>query len=81
MAVLMLLPLSSFEAATTLAGAAVQPTRSRMAARRLVDLVGPHKINAATRPQPVPAVGRPGALAATDVVCGQSSNQPWDRST
>ncbi len=40
-AILMLLPLSAFEAATALPGAAVQLTRSRIAARRLNDLTAP----------------------------------------
>ncbi|OBG27240.1 thiol reductant ABC exporter subunit CydC [Mycobacterium sp. 852002-51057_SCH5723018] len=40
-AVLMLLPLSAFEATTALPGAAVQLTRSRIAARRLLDLAPP----------------------------------------
>ncbi len=39
LAVLMLLPLSAFEATTPLPAAAVQLTRSRIAARRLLDLV------------------------------------------
>jgi ATP-binding cassette subfamily C protein CydC len=38
LAVLMLLPLSAFEATTPLPGAAIQLTRSRLAARRLLDL-------------------------------------------
>jgi ATP-binding cassette subfamily C protein CydC len=38
LAVLMLLPLSAFEAMTPLPGAAIQLTRSRIAARRLLDL-------------------------------------------
>jgi len=41
LAVLMLLPLSSFEAMTPLPAAAVQLTRSRIAARRLLDLAPP----------------------------------------
>ncbi len=41
LAVLMLLPLSAFEAMTPLPGAAVQLTRSRIAARRLLDLAPP----------------------------------------
>jgi ATP-binding cassette subfamily C protein CydC len=40
LAVLMLLPLSSFEATSALPGAAIQLTRSRIAARRLLDLAG-----------------------------------------
>jgi len=38
LAVLMLLPLSAFEATTPLPGAAIQLTRARLAARRLLDL-------------------------------------------
>jgi ATP-binding cassette, subfamily C, bacterial CydC len=38
LAILMLLPLSAFEAATPLPAAAIQLTRSRLAARRLLDL-------------------------------------------
>ena len=41
LAVLMLLPLSAFEAMTPLPAAALQLTRSRMAARRLLDLAPP----------------------------------------
>ncbi|MEB3023505.1 thiol reductant ABC exporter subunit CydC [[Mycobacterium] crassicus] len=40
-AILMLLPLSAFEATTALPAAAIQLTRSRIAARRLVDLAPP----------------------------------------
>lgn len=41
LAILMLLPLSAFEATAALPAAAVQLTRSRIAARRLVDLTRP----------------------------------------
>lgn len=41
-AILMLLPLSAFEATTALPSAAVQLSRSRIAARRLFDLTAPH---------------------------------------
>jgi len=41
LAILMLLPLSAFEATTALPGAAVQLSRSRIAARRLLDLTAP----------------------------------------
>jgi ATP-binding cassette, subfamily C, bacterial CydC len=41
LAILMLLPLSSFEATVSLPAAAIQLTRSRIAARRLLDLLGP----------------------------------------
>lgn len=40
-AILMLLPLSAFEATTALPAAAIQLTRSRIAARRLLDLAPP----------------------------------------
>lgn len=58
LAVLMLLPLSAFEAMTPLPAAAVQLTRSRIAARRLLDLTGtdgPHEPAArgSTPPRPV----------------------------
>ncbi|ORB71846.1 thiol reductant ABC exporter subunit CydC [Mycobacterium shinjukuense] len=68
LAVLMLLPLSAFEATTALPGAAVQLTRSRLAARRLLDLTAhdrPHKAAAATMPRPAVT----GRLSA-DVDCG-----------
>lgn len=58
LAILMLLPLSAFEATSALPGAAVQLTRSRIAARRLVDLCGPHD----ARPRP--------AVAPVDVAPG-----------
>ncbi|WP_102141154.1 ATP-binding cassette domain-containing protein [Mycobacterium hubeiense] len=48
LAILMLLPLSAFEATTALPGAAVQLTRSRIAARRLLDLTLPQDV----RPRP-----------------------------
>ena len=48
-AILMLLPLSAFEATTALPGAAVQLTRARIAARRLLDLTEP---DANQRPRP-----------------------------
>jgi ATP-binding cassette, subfamily C, bacterial CydC len=43
LAILMLLPLSAFEAMTPLPAAAVQLTRSRIAARRLLDLAPAHR--------------------------------------
>ncbi|WP_082947542.1 thiol reductant ABC exporter subunit CydC [Mycobacterium sp. E2479] len=46
LAVLMLLPLSAFEAMTPLPAAAVQLTRSRIAARRLLELTPPGPENA-----------------------------------
>ena len=46
LAILMLLPLSSFEAVTALPGAAMQLTRSRIAARRLLELTAPSDVGA-----------------------------------
>ncbi|MCV7382262.1 thiol reductant ABC exporter subunit CydC [Mycolicibacter longobardus] len=43
-AVLMLLPLSAFEATTALPAAAIQLTRSRIAARRLLELAPPDQV-------------------------------------
>jgi ATP-binding cassette subfamily C protein CydC len=50
LAVLMLLPLSAFEATTALPAAAVQLTRSRIAARRLLDLVPPDRARESEKP-------------------------------
>ncbi|ORW10515.1 thiol reductant ABC exporter subunit CydC [Mycolicibacter longobardus] len=47
-AVLMLLPLSAFEATTALPAAAIQLTRSRIAARRLLELAPPDQVFADT---------------------------------
>jgi len=57
LAVLMLLPLSAFEAMTPLPAAAVQLTRSRIAARRLLDLAPPTPTESTTS-APLP-VGTP----------------------
>jgi ATP-binding cassette subfamily C protein CydC len=53
LAVLMLLPLAAFEAMTPLPAAAIQLTRSRIAARRLLDLT-PSGPETATRNPPTP---------------------------
>ena len=55
LAILMLLPLAAFEATTPLPAAAVQLTRSRIAARRLLDLAPPDHPAESTRPAPRPA--------------------------
>ncbi|WP_208600818.1 thiol reductant ABC exporter subunit CydC [Mycobacterium malmoense] len=72
LAVLMLLPLSAFEAMTPLPGAAVALTRSRIAARRLLDLTQPgrpHRPGPSTAPAPKP----PGVgLLAADVQPGHA---------
>jgi ATP-binding cassette, subfamily C, bacterial CydC len=77
LAVLMLLPLSAFEATAPLSGAAVQLTRSRIAARRLLDLAPPDTV---VSPPPVaslsPAVRlhcpAAGQLVAADLCTGHS---------
>jgi ATP-binding cassette subfamily C protein CydC len=58
LAVLMLLPLSAFEAMTPLPAAAVQLTRSRIAARRLLDLAPPTRTESTTSPLLPVATGR-----------------------
>ncbi len=62
LAILMLLPLSSFEATTALPAAAVQLTRSRIAARRLFDLIGDPNVAEAIAAEPVPPRARSGEL-------------------
>jgi ATP-binding cassette, subfamily C, bacterial CydC len=68
LAILMLLPLSSFEATAALPGAAIQLTRSRIAARRLLSLVGPDAAPAA----PPATVPTNSALQTTDLYAGYS---------
>jgi ATP-binding cassette, subfamily C, bacterial CydC len=72
LAVLMLLPLSAFEATTTLPGAAIQLTRSRLAARRLLDLTpADTAVPSADHPGPRSAPAHPlptGRLRAKDMV-------------
>jgi len=67
LAVLMLLPLSAFEATTALPAAAVQLTRSRIAARRLLDLTPPDRPTEPGRAVPADA----GGLCA-DIRCGHA---------
>jgi ATP-binding cassette, subfamily C, bacterial CydC len=77
LAVLMLLPLSAFEALGPLPAAAVQLTRSRIAARRLLDLAPPNRTAESTMSAPLPAgagrlsadvcSGHPGAARSTAV--------------
>ncbi|WP_394214222.1 thiol reductant ABC exporter subunit CydC [Brachybacterium vulturis] len=71
--VLLLLPLSSFEAATALPAAAAQHARSRAAAERLAELVG----EAPARPAG-PAPERPAAagLRAVDLTAGWTAEAP-----
>jgi len=79
LAILMLLPLSAFEATTPLPAAAIQLTRSRLAARRLLDLTSanstvptahPKLISATALPRPLPT----GPLRAHDVLAAHHSS-------
>jgi ATP-binding cassette subfamily C protein CydC len=64
-AILMLLPLSAFEATVALPAAAIQLTRSRLAARRLRDLTAPDS-EMRMRPRATPVALEPGdRLAVT----------------
>lgn len=69
LAVLMLLPLSAFEAMTPLPAAAVQWTRSRIAARRLLDLAPADGPAEPMKPPPVGAV-----CLSADVVSGHGDS-------
>lgn len=64
-AILMLLPLSAFEATTALPAAAIQLTRSRIAARRLIEVAPPEQAPVAAHPHPVA-----GRRLRADVRCG-----------
>jgi ATP-binding cassette subfamily C protein CydC len=72
LAVLMLLPLSAFEATNVLPAAAVQLTRSRIAARRLLDLAPP-VVNERTETKVSPT--RPLAQLSAEVSSGHSAGQ------
>ncbi|SEH80429.1 ATP-binding cassette, subfamily C, CydC [Mycolicibacterium rutilum] len=63
LAILMLLPLSAFEATSALPAAAAQLTRSRIAARRIAELTEPAPSNRA-RPDVAPVVPTPGERRA-----------------
>lgn len=69
LAVLMLLPLSAFEAMTPLPAAAIQLTRSRIAARRLLGLTPPRGAAQPATPAPIP-IGT--ARLAADARCGHA---------
>jgi ATP-binding cassette, subfamily C, bacterial CydC len=62
LAVLMLLPLSAFEATTPLPAAAIQLTRSRLAARRLLDLTPPDNAVPTADPELISATAPPRPL-------------------
>jgi ATP-binding cassette subfamily C protein CydC len=75
LAILMLLPLSAFEATTPLPAAAIQLTRSRLAARRLLDLTPLDTTPPTADFEPIPAVALPQPLPtrrlrALDVLAG-----------
>jgi len=75
LAVLMLLPLSAFEAMTPLPAAALQLTRSRIAARRLLDLAPPDRPNESEKSAPAPPA-HTGRLSV-DVCSGHANaNRP-----
>src|SRR5271166_2508667 len=74
LAVLMLLPLSAFEATTGLPGTAVQLTRSRLAARRLLDLAPPNHNSAGAKMAEMSTPLATGRLSA-DVDAGHRDSQ------
>lgn len=74
LAVLMLLPLSAFEATTPLPAAAVQLTRSRLAARRLLDLAPPNHDSAGATTSKLSMPLATGRLSA-DVDAGHRDSQ------
>jgi ATP-binding cassette, subfamily C, bacterial CydC len=75
LAVLMLLPLSAFEATTPLPAAAVQLTRSRIAARRLLGLVPPSRLEPAESTMPARLPNGTGRLSAD--VCSGHPDAAW----
>lgn len=77
--VLLLLPLSSFEAATALPAAAAQYARSRAAAVRLDAVVGPGDamgVNSATAPAEQPAPARAAHLRTVCLTAGWTPDAP-----
>ncbi|WP_409435769.1 thiol reductant ABC exporter subunit CydC [Mycobacterium sp. SMC-14] len=74
-AILMLLPLSAFEATTALPGAAVALTRARIAARRLIDLAPADPVTADT-----PAVLRPDSATTPPLSADLRSGYRRDQS-
>lgn len=74
LAILMLLPLSAFEAITPLPAAAVQLVRSRISARRLLELAAPERVQETPEPHPA-RPGGAGRLTA-DVVSGHTDAAP-----
>jgi ATP-binding cassette subfamily C protein CydC len=72
----MLLPLSAFEATTPLPAAAVQLTRSRLAARRLLDLATSDTAMRSGPGSALPDTLSPGRLSAVDVRAGYPGSRP-----
>ncbi|OBI51011.1 thiol reductant ABC exporter subunit CydC [Mycobacterium kyorinense] len=79
LAILMLLPLSAFEATLALPAAAVQLTRSRLAARRLLDLLpsAPPIIRATEVAPPASTAGRLVAVGVRSGHPGSCAPPPW----
>ncbi|WP_422114824.1 thiol reductant ABC exporter subunit CydC [Brachybacterium sp. UNK5269] len=75
--ILLLLPLSSFEAATALPAAATQYARSQAAAQRIAQLVGPEPAASAPGPAAVPAAA---SLRAVALSAGWTASAPRVRS-
>lgn len=74
LAILVLLPLSAFEATTALPAAAVQLTRARLAARRLLDLTTPDPAMRTRPPVDPPAIGDGERLAIVGASgCGKTT--------
>ena len=72
LAVLMLLPLSAFEAMTPLPAAAVQLTRSRIAARRLLDLTATDRPRPPEKPAAAPPKPAVDAVLSADIRPGHA---------
>ncbi|MGP9539301.1 thiol reductant ABC exporter subunit CydC [Brachybacterium sp. AOP43-C2-M15] len=74
--ILLLLPLSSFEAVTALPAAAAQHARSRAAAERLAELAGAEPEEPAPAPAPAPEQRGSAALRAVGLTAGWSADAP-----
>jgi len=70
LAILMLLPLSAFEATTPLPAAAIQLTRARLAARHLLDLIPHNTAGPIADTGPIRASSPTGRLRSMDLVAG-----------
>lgn len=81
LAVLMLLPLSAFEAMTPLPAAAVQLTRSRIAARRLLDLTANGGRPTSAAPVTAAPIGPGTGRLSANVVSGHTAGARAPRAT